>query len=311
MRAFALAVGIVVAVTATCAAKPPQTVAAEPAKPSPTGAAEPAKPLPTVAAERPKLDRFTQEQLATTVVFLFKRTPLVVDGKPAVAMSSGTGTLLASPKGEMVIVTAAHVAKEVGVDGSAVLRGDGDTPIVFSLAVLTNDKGAAWTLHPHADVAVLRLRPEKAFVDRALTKRFLPMSILARDDAAPAHDVPLLAMGFPQNLGVEGRFSPLWLRAMAASGLLTINPDGTGRSNTYFMLDEPAIAGLSGALVFDMGFTTVGANGTGMISAYGPTLARGLVHGTISDPTGGKLAAIVPSSEIVATLRQAGLSVDP
>ncbi len=56
------------------------------------------------------------------------------------------------------------------------------------------------------------------------------------------------------------------------------------------MLENPSVCRYSGGPVFDLGYIVVGA----MTTTTGPTMCVGIMHGTIADDTGGKIAAVTP-----------------
>jgi hypothetical protein len=74
-------------------------------------------------------------------------------------------------------------------------------------------------------------------------------------------------------------------------------PD-TNTEGTFFVLDKPSIGGYSGAPVFAMPWPLAAGAALGFVSSGSPDAIPkcvGIVSGTISDETGGKLALIVPS----------------
>jgi hypothetical protein len=76
---------------------------------------------------------------------------------------------------------------------------------------------------------------------------------------------------------------------------------------TFFVLDKPSIGGYSGAPVFLMPWPYADSAALSMIDKASPEASPkcvGIVSGTISDDTGGKLAAIVPSAYAVKLIRE-------
>lgn len=120
-------------------------------------------------------------------------------------------------------------------------------------------------------------------------------------DIPPERHIQLTVLGFPKGLGAEGRFSPLSLQTLPASGILTLPGFDNGKKATFFILQNPAMGGYSGAPVIDVSLYQFGAVST----TGGGTRLFGLVHGTLSDDTGGKLAAVVPSAFIIEAIQQA------
>jgi hypothetical protein len=83
-----------------------------------------------------------------------------------------------------------------------------------------------------------------------------------------------------------------------ASGLLRVKLPNAKTEITLFVLDKPSIGGYSGAPVFLLPWPYADSAMLKMIDMASPDARPkcvGIVSGTISDETGGKLAAIVPS----------------
>jgi hypothetical protein len=86
-------------------------------------------------------------------------------------------------------------------------------------------------------------------------------------------------------------FSPLTYRSYASSSFITLNRADTQTPSEFFLLENPSVGGYSGCPVFDLGYMIVGA----MTTTKDKTRCYGIMHGTISDNTGGKLAAVTPA----------------
>jgi hypothetical protein len=220
--------------------------------------------------------------------------------QPRLMTQSGTGFLVTDGT-RLYLVTAAHVAKAMGASSLVTLAGPNDTPETIPLDDLSGGPGQTWFQHASADVAVLVLKPSQQTVQRYLQGRFLPFEVFGAADAPPPRETQLTVIGFPKGLGVKGRFSPLTLQTLPASGLLSMKRFDVPIDTDFFMLQNPSTGGYSGAPVIDVSRYVMGA---ATITGEG-TRVFGLVHGTISDDTGGKLAAVVPARFIVETLRAA------
>lgn len=112
-----------------------------------------------------------------------------------------------------------------------------------------------------------------------------------------------MLMGFPLTLGVAGKFSPITKRVLPASDILTLPRADTHMSEDFFLVDSPTIEGYSGAPVF--AFPSDIPFGHGEIRLGKLQYCAGLVHGTLSDKTGGKLGAIVPGKYVLEVLKGA------
>lgn len=223
----------------------------------------------------------------------------------------GTGFFVASELSGLeateqpYLVTAAHVAQFLTGNSSITVRAIGDLPVSFLLKdLLSGDDKLVWQVHGEADVAVLKLKLNGSTIS-LMKGRFLKLSSISAEETVPQRERPVVVMGFPLALGTTGRFSPLTSEAKPASGLLRYPRFDTKKEATFFVLDKPSIGGFSGGPVF----LTPGpfASGGAMVFTELPaqTVVVGLVHGTFSDNTGGKLAAIVPSKFIRDTIMEA------
>jgi len=247
--------------------------------------------------------QLSAEQVARAVVFLHvpsKKDP----GQKRLEIGSGC---LVTINGKLFLVTAAHVAALMSSRASITLGVEEDAARTVGVADLTGALGdPKWILHAVADVAVLPLRPT-AQLEPLLTSRALPPSIFVSKLEAPPRDRPLTIVGFPLGLGVaftgpEGKISPITKESKTSSGLLTLMRSDTKKPTEFFVLDSPSVGGFSGAPVFIL--PAAFSQGPG-IAFSAATLFVGLVHGTMSDDTGGKFAVVVPSAFVTQALEQA------
>ena len=216
----------------------------------------------------------------------------------------GTGFLIQLP-GALYLVTAGHLARQLGPSATVTFAGTGGLAESQTLRGLS-EVGASWSHHPNADVAVIELRGSAAAA--ALAQRALQLPHLGRALEAPSRDRPLTTIGFPLGLGglalgPDHRVSPISRDSRAASGLLTLLRADTKQPAIFFILDMPTIGGFSGAPVFML--PSAFSSGGGLLFSDQSGYCVGLVHGTLSDDTGGKLAMIVPVAYIVEALETA------
>lgn len=212
--------------------------------------------------------------------------------------------------GKQYLVTVAHVAKFITSKSFLTMRNPGDTPVTISFnAFYPGDSELPWRYHPEVDIAVLELplnrldTKNRQFFDR----RFLLLDMLNPDETAPKRERPLVVMGFPLALGTSGRFSPITVETKSASGLLRVKQPNANIEATFFVLDKPSIGGYSGAPVFLMPWPYADSAALSMIDRASPEAnpkCVGIVSGTISDETGGKLALIVPSAYAVKLIKE-------
>jgi S1-C subfamily serine protease len=212
----------------------------------------------------------------------------------------GTGFFVSSTG--QYLVTASHVAVLLRPASRITFRAKGDTPVSLSLMDLTAGVSQLqWHLHREADVAVLRLTLN-AQTAPLMQGRFLTLDMIDSADSAPLRERTVTVMGFPLALGTTGHFSPITSDGKPASGLLRIPRADTKKEATFFLLDKPSIGGFSGGPVYLLPAPYASGGALVFSDVSAPPKVVGLVHGTISDNTGGKLAAIVPSRFIHETI---------
>jgi len=205
--------------------------------------------------------------------------------------STGTGTFI-NHKDKLYILTAEHVAKDMKADCQFIVKGANDTPIILTLEDLTQQTASLpWKVHATADMAVMQLNPKATILSTSLVRRFLPSDNIFVPYKAVDRNVQLTTIGFPLGLGAFGHFSPLTFRTYASSGLITLNRFDNKNPCDFFILENPGVGGYSGGPVVDISIY----NNMGMQMNGDGTMIYGILHGTISDQTGGKLAAVTPS----------------
>lgn len=224
--------------------------------------------------------RLTRDE--TFKVVLNLRTPI-----PQAQEQVGTGIFLVKNGTVPFILTASHVAR--GCSSSTQIVLSDSTGTSQSLSISLFNTSLNWMHHPTADIAVLPIIPNPS-ISTYLQGRFFPYEQLNITTSPPSRDAYLTSVGFPHGLGVVGKFSPFTFRSHAASSLITLQRFDTKTPSDFFTLENPGVGGYSGGPIFDLGYVIVGA----MTTQTGPTICHGIMHGTISDDTGGKIAAVTP-----------------
>lgn len=206
----------------------------------------------------------------------------------ATQFNVGTGVFVARNGNEPFLVTATHVARTCTNATQLVLSDQAGNATGLRLADFNGE--LAWQHHPVADISVLRVIPNTTLAPH-LEGRFLDYDHFHLDRTPVSRDFELTSVGFPNGFGAQGMFSPLTYRSYASSTFLTMNRADTNTLCDFFMLENPSIGGYSGCPVFDLGYMVVGS----MTTTKEKTVCYGIMHGTVSDTTGGKLAAVTPS----------------
>lgn len=199
----------------------------------------------------------------------------------------GSGTFVARGN-DPFLVTATHVA--MGCNAATQLILSDATGNATSLRLVDFNQALAWTHHPTADISVLSVVPNASLAPH-LQGRFLAYDHFHLNKTPVSRDFELTSVGFPSGLGAVGMFSPLTYRSYASSAFITMNRADTNTPCDFFMLENPSMGGYSGCPVFDLGYMVVGA----MTTTKEKTICYGIMHGTVSDNTGGKLAAVTPA----------------
>lgn len=233
---------------------------------------------------------------------LWYKEPGSIEPKPRYESSQGTGFLVSSENNNLFLVTAAHIARIMTSSAQVTFKGENDAPVSLALSEASGlKKELPWVFHPEADVAVLPLSPVKDIFIKYFQKHFLPQSIISSEKISPSRDIPLTVFGFPLGFGVIDTFSPLTKTSHPASSLMQLSRFDNGIVTTFYILEDPSITGYSGGPVFDISMYKIGA----LTTTGSGTKLLGIMHGTLSDPTGGKLAAVVPSYFIIETINLA------
>lgn len=189
---------------------------------------------------------------------------------------------------EPYLLTASHVVKNLNDLTYVVLSDEKGIPLKVPLNIMIGN--AAFVFHNTADLAKVKiiLNTENA---KYLQKRCFPYDQIDVSDNSISKDVELTIIGFPLGLGAIGsKFSPLSYRTYMSAPVITLPRFDNNVNCDFVILELPATGGYSGGPVFDLGYQISGA----LTSTKENTILHGIVHGAISDQTGGKLAAITP-----------------
>ena len=198
----------------------------------------------------------------------------------------GSG-IFVSKNNEPYLLTASHVVKNSNPGAYLILSDSSSSPTKLQLSVFS--KTPQWTHHPTADLAYMPITLDAS--NRVyLNDRCFPYDHIEQN--LPSRDTELTCIGFPLGLGAQGKFSPLTFRTYAASGLVQFNRFDLNTACDFFVLENPSVGGYSGGPVFDLGYMITGM----MRQNKEKTLLHGIMHGTLTDATGGKMAAVTPTS---------------
>lgn len=189
---------------------------------------------------------------------------------------------------EPYLLTAEHVIKNVNDKTYVILSDSNGVPTKVKLNVLLG--GSSFIVHDQADLAKVKIILTKENTVY-MEKRCFPYNQIDLSENPISKDVELTTIGFPLGLGVTGsKFSPLSYRTYVSAPAITLPRFDNKIDCDFVILELPATGGYSGGPIFDLGYQISGA----LTSTKENTILHGIVHGAISDQTGGKLAAITP-----------------
>lgn len=205
---------------------------------------------------------------------------------------TGTGFFVREAN-RLFLVTAGHVARGLAVNVKLTTADTSGNSTSHPL-----DKSVKWVFSEKADVAVAVINDP--FLKSAFLESALDLSILPTSETSPVSELSLVVVGFPLGLGVQKKFSPLRRETHSASGLIDLKRADTDQMATFFVLQDPSIGGYSGAPVFVLKTYRFGNT---LMKGIDVDLCIGLIHGTISDNTGGKLGLVTPANYVYDVIR--------
>ena len=189
---------------------------------------------------------------------------------------------------EPYLLTAEHVISSINNQSYIIMSDNNGKPDQMLLNTLIN--GSKFVIHEIADLAKAKINVRDQNL-KYLIKHCFPFELIEIKEILISKNLELTSIGFPLGLGIQGRyFSPLTSRTYVSSPKISFPRFDNNKQCDFIILEKPSIGGYSGGPVFDLGYVV-----TGKTTHYRNQIKLlGLVHGTISDKTGGKLAAITP-----------------
>lgn len=225
--------------------------------------------------------QWNETEVADMSALLYKQ-------KTISSASTGTCTTI-KHKEKYYLVTAAHVAKNMDSLSQIIFRIQNDKPYKVDLTKISSTSGINWVFHKEADIAILELKmPDDEFIKNRIQNNHFPSSQIYNRKDLPSRDADITFYGFPVIDLDLTHFSSLSFNAKICSGLLTQLRGDNKQKSTFFYLNIPSIQGCSGSGVYYSVKKSMFLGGK-------QTVFIGVMHGTYSDNTGGKLSAITPS----------------
>lgn len=202
--------------------------------------------------------------------------------------SLGTGFFLAKDDRHLFLITANHVTKHFTNDTIVQMAGANKQIISVKLNQLKTNRDII--NHPHADISVIEVNIP--FYNTLNSDAVIfPTSIIDKNKiVALSRDEELTSIGFPKGLGTNNLFEPLTFRSYPASNIISNIGLSEGYRSDIFVMENASCGGYSGCPIVDLGYKV-----NGFMTQTSNTYIYGIMHGTISDDTGGKMAVVTPA----------------
>lgn len=218
------------------------------------------------------------------------------DFKPKLNTLSGTAVIIRYHNHDYII-TAKHVATALSPKAEIILNLPNGQSRSLTFEWLSQQnliKGAHWFHHPKADISVHPIAYPENFDTLAIPEDLFPKKDI---------EIPLLTqayiVGFPLGLGVQEKLSPLAKGTQIASRATSIDFPDISPDLHFILLDQALAQGYSGAPVFYTEDLPSGVKIAGQSVKGGEKLHLiGILSGSISDKTGGKISLVVPISYV-------------
>lgn len=149
--------------------------------------------------------------------------------------------------------------------------------------------------HPSADICVIAIDLATFLRINASVNIYPVAAIDVAKIQNISRDEELTSIGFPNGFGIGTAFEPFTFRSYPASSIVKniSGLDGRYVSDVIF-LENASCGGYSGCPVIDMGYMV-----KGLMIQTSKTYIYGVMHGTLSDDTGGKMAVVTPAYYIL------------
>ena len=205
--------------------------------------------------------------------------------------SIGTGFFLAKDDYNLFLVTANHVAKAFLDDTVVWFAGQNKQIMQIQLKTLKTSRNIIH--HPCADISIIEV-DIPTYNSLNSDAVIYPIAIIDKNKISSiSRDEELTSIGFPNGLGTNNLFEPLTFRSYPASNIIpniTINNKNQSYQSDIFVMENASCGGYSGCPVIDLGHKV-----NGLVTQNSSTYIYGIMHGTISDDTGGKMAIVTPA----------------
>ncbi len=217
-------------------------------------------------------------------------TPIVENGKSS--LSVGTGFFLAKDDSHLFLITANHVVRKFNANTVVSMAGKSNNVINVTLNQL---KASVDIIsHPTADVSAITVNITFFNSLNAAVMIYSPSLIDTNRINSISRDVELTSIGFPNGLGIGTLFEPFSFRSYPASNIVRNVQIDNGYVSDVFFMENASCGGYSGCPVIDLGYRV-----TGLMTQTSNTYIYGVMHGTMSDNTGGKMAVVTPAHYIL------------
>lgn len=220
----------------------------------------------------------------------YDKATIKLDCKVNDSVYNGSAVLLKYDN-KNYIITAAHVARNIRINGYFICVDSINRPHVFDLKKNAFVNKSDWNFHNNADIAAIEIKPKKIdkYLDFHLKKYSIDISHFDLNLNFPMlRSSNVICYGFILVDLSNNNYSPESITANFA----TIGPKMTKMENYlsyFYFLQLPSIQGLSGGPVFEGG--QIGSSNV----THNLMRCIGIMSGTHSDNTGGKISLVTPA----------------
>lgn len=236
------------------------------------------------------------EKKGDKILEVWYRDPDTKDFKPKLNTMSGTALIIRYNNRDY-LVTAKHVATALSPTAEIILNlpnGQGGSLTFKGLSQQEVIKGAHWFHHPKADISVHPMAYPGSVDALSIAEDLFPKKDIEIPLLTPAYVV-----GFPLDLGVQEKLSPIAKGTQIASRATSIDFPDIASDLHFILLDQALAQGYSGAPVFYTEDIPSGVMIGNQPRKGGEKLHFiGILSGSISDKTGGKISLVVPISHV-------------
>ena len=234
------------------------------------------------------------ENVNGRIVEIWMRNPIDNKFEPIIENRTGTGFII-KHNNRNYLVTAKHVSDFMDSNATIILNDINRKKIEIKFQTLKEFdviKGARWFSHPIADISlhpiVYPQKPDLLTISTIdISKKYIKLKLLSN----------VYILGFPLGLGLHETISPIAKKAQLASNITSLDIPNLNPNLKFYLIDQAIAQGYSGSPVYYAEEMPSGISvGKRVVTAGEAISLIGIVSGSLSDMTGGKISLVVPIS---------------